>query len=53
MPTEKIEQLLWEIAEKMEKAASLDEYEKLEGAYKALKNQWNKKAGNKLIYKEI
>lgn len=53
MPIDRIKDLMWETAANMEKAKSSKEWEKFKAIYDALKNQWNKKTGNKLIYKEV
>ena len=50
MNTDHIKKLLFEVGAALDRAKTLAEFEALEAKYRALKNQWNRKTGNAILW---
>lgn len=53
MTIQRIQELLWQVGNEMERVATYAEYEDLYIVFTALKTQWNKKTGNAVIHEVV
>lgn len=53
MTVERIKEMLFEIGAALDRAKSIAEFEALQAKYRALKNRWNDRTGNAVIFNAI